>query len=150
MVWRVAGGVTWFCPWKALSQSRAHRHSVLPSQALTSLFWTQPTLNLNHTQRQFQKQGWFNIFQHISTWRYYIKIEFFIKTARRNNHCYSRNTVFKKQRQQTSKSVTLSQTIQLSKLVFPSGEWAGGMSPAHCGRDPPVAGDDPGQPSHQA
>lgn len=148
MVWRVAGGATWFCPRKALSQSQAHTDSVLPSQALTSLFWTQPTLNLNHTQRQFHKQGWFNVFQRISTRQYYIKIEFFVKTARWKNHCYSRNTVFKKQ--QTYKSVTLSQMIHLSKLVFPSGEWAGGMSPAHRGRDPLVAGDDPGQPSHQA
>lgn len=41
--------------------------------------------------------------------------------------------------------MSLGQKIQLSGLVSPPGERAGGMSPAHCGREAPE-GDDQGGP----
>lgn len=50
--------------------------------------------------------------------------------------------------QQTSRSMTLSKTIQLSEAVSPSEEWVSGTPSAHCGQDPRVAGDDSAWPSN--
>lgn len=76
-----------------------------------------------------------------------MKIEFFIKTARHNHHCYSQNIVFifKKQHTHThTKIKDFGKTLQLPEPVSPSGEWAGGMSPAHCGQGQLATGEDPG------
>lgn len=108
----------------------AHRCSVVSSQKPTLPFGTWPTVSPKSHSEAVRQQGWFNIFRHISAQQYYMKIKFFIKTARHNSHCYSPNTVFIKTHKHTRKHQRLQQDTSTPRACFSIQ----GGSPVHCGR----------------